>query len=98
MWNKYCKRHRPYVVKWNGGSHVWKDLLQARDFFNQEILWEPRECHTSVLHVHWTQLDALQYVLPISQLDATIFNQEICRHTKNILRDMHFAEDRVMPL
>ena len=63
---KYCKRHRPLVVKWNGGSQVWKDMLQFRYFIHQDILWEPREGNASVWFDKLTQFGALQYVLPIS--------------------------------
>ncbi|XP_049414633.1 uncharacterized protein LOC125877356 [Solanum stenotomum] len=66
IWNKYCKRHRPQVVEWRGGSQVWKLMLQARDFMDQEIWWEPRNGQCSVWFDNWTQLGALHYYLPIN--------------------------------
>ncbi|KAH0666513.1 hypothetical protein KY285_027719 [Solanum tuberosum] len=66
MWNKYCKRQRPQLVDWKRGSQVWKAMLQARDFFDQEIWWEPREGHTTVWFDNWTQLGALHFLMPIS--------------------------------
>ena len=101
MWNKYCKRYRPYVVKWNGGSHVWKDMLQAGDFSNQEILWEPRESMLAfgiIIGHNWKPCNMSYLSHIIHVMIATIFNEEVCRHTKNDLGDMHFAEERVKPL
>ena len=49
MWKKYCKKHRPQVVEWNGGLEVRQSMLQARDFVDQEIWWEPKEGHASCL-------------------------------------------------
>jgi len=66
MWNKYCKRIRPQKVEWKGGSHIWKHMLQARDFFDQKIWWETRIGHTSLWYDNWIQLGALHSYLPIS--------------------------------
>ncbi|WMV35425.1 hypothetical protein MTR67_028810 [Solanum verrucosum] len=41
-------------------------MLQARDFFDQEIWWEPREGQASVWFDNWTQLGALHFLMPIS--------------------------------
>ncbi|KAG5613793.1 hypothetical protein H5410_013617 [Solanum commersonii] len=68
MWNKYCKRNRPQVVEWRGGSQVWKLMLLARDNFDQEIWWEPRCGHASLWNENWTQLGALHYIMPIDQV------------------------------
>lgn len=38
------------------GSQVWRAMLQDKDFFDQEIWWEPRKGHTSVWFHNWTQL------------------------------------------
>ncbi|KAG5595580.1 hypothetical protein H5410_036812 [Solanum commersonii] len=56
IWNKYCKRHRPQIVEWRGGSQVWKMMLHARDQMDQEIWWEPRCGHSSTWFDNWTQL------------------------------------------
>lgn len=65
VWSKYCKRHRPHVVEWNGGSQVWKFMLEARNQVDQEILWEPRYGNSSIWFDNWTKLGALHYYLPI---------------------------------
>ncbi|XP_060170729.1 uncharacterized protein LOC132601672 [Lycium barbarum] len=36
MWNKYCKRKIPTLVQWNGGSQLWKNMLEARDAIEHE--------------------------------------------------------------
>ncbi|WMV08231.1 hypothetical protein MTR67_001616 [Solanum verrucosum] len=41
-------------------------MLQARDFIDQEIWWEPRNGQCSVWFDNWTQLGALHYYLPIN--------------------------------
>lgn len=41
-WNKYCKRYRPQVIEWRGGSQVWKMMLMTRKSFDQEIWWVPK--------------------------------------------------------
>lgn len=66
MWNKYCKRFRPQVVDWKGGSLTWKYMLKARDYFDQEIWWQPNSGKSSIMFDNWTQLGALYYYLPIS--------------------------------
>lgn len=48
MWNKYCKRHISQTVEWNGGSQVLKAMLQARNFFDQEIWWDIKEGYADV--------------------------------------------------
>ncbi|KAK6773729.1 hypothetical protein RDI58_028967 [Solanum bulbocastanum] len=61
MWTKYCKTHRPQMVEWSGGSQTWKLMLQARDFYDQEIWWETKEGNASVWFDNWTQLGALHF-------------------------------------
>ncbi|KAG5631408.1 hypothetical protein H5410_003125 [Solanum commersonii] len=39
---------------------------QARDFMDQEIWWEPRNCQCNVWFDNWTQLGALHYYFPIN--------------------------------
>nr|XP_016436744.1 PREDICTED: uncharacterized protein LOC107762858 [Nicotiana tabacum] len=31
MWNKYCKKELPTMVHFRGGSHVWRQMLNARE-------------------------------------------------------------------
>ncbi|WMV59135.1 hypothetical protein MTR67_052520, partial [Solanum verrucosum] len=80
MWNKYCKRHRPQVVEWRGGSQVWKYMLQARDDMDQEIWWEVRNGHSSIWYDNWTQLGSLNYWLPISHSIDENFEEETFQH------------------
>nr|XP_009787216.1 PREDICTED: uncharacterized protein LOC104235200 [Nicotiana sylvestris] len=40
MWNKYCKKEIPMVVQFRQGSHVWRQMLNAREEVEHEILWE----------------------------------------------------------
>lgn len=42
-------------------------MLEAKYCFDQMIWWEPRSGTSTVWFDNWTQLGALQYVLPISQ-------------------------------
>ncbi|XP_075087488.1 uncharacterized protein LOC142169519 [Nicotiana tabacum] len=37
MWNKYCKKELPIVVHFRGGSHVWRQMLNAREEVEHEI-------------------------------------------------------------
>nr|XP_016475728.1 PREDICTED: uncharacterized protein LOC107797360 [Nicotiana tabacum] len=37
MWNKYCKTELPTVVHFRGGSHVWRQMLNAREEVEHEI-------------------------------------------------------------
>ncbi|MCD7451187.1 hypothetical protein HAX54_009915 [Datura stramonium] len=41
MWNKYCKKEIPALVKWKGGSQLWKKMLEVRDEVDRKIWWEP---------------------------------------------------------
>lgn len=66
MWSKYCKRIKPQKLEWKGGSLVLKLMLQARDLFDQEIWWETRIGHISLLYDNWTQLGAPNFYLPIT--------------------------------
>ncbi|XP_055803989.1 uncharacterized protein LOC129873024 [Solanum dulcamara] len=73
MWNKYYKRYRPQVVKWKGGSQVWKMMLQARDNIDQKIWWEPMCGQASLWFDNWTQLGTLYDIIPTNQdLDPTL--------------------------
>ncbi|XP_060202636.1 uncharacterized protein LOC132631055 [Lycium barbarum] len=64
MWIKYCKRHSPQTVQWNGGSQVWKAIIEARDNREQEIWWEPRSGTENVWFDNWTKLGALYHIIP----------------------------------
>ncbi|XP_075086412.1 uncharacterized protein LOC107828724 [Nicotiana tabacum] len=66
MWNKYCKKEPPTVVHFRGGSHVWRQMLNAREEVEHEIeVAELRQGET------WD--DQL--------LDQT-FNEEIAEHIR----------------
>ncbi|XP_075099054.1 uncharacterized protein LOC142175943 [Nicotiana tabacum] len=63
MWNKYCKKELPIVVKFRGGSHVRRRMLEAREEVDHEILWEMKRGSTNVWHENWTGLRALYHVV-----------------------------------
>ncbi|XP_075091557.1 uncharacterized protein LOC142171757 [Nicotiana tabacum] len=66
MWNKYCRKEPPTVVHFRGGSHVWRQMLNAREEVEHEIeVAELRQGET------WD--DQL--------LDQT-FNEEIAEHIR----------------
>nr|XP_016490602.1 PREDICTED: uncharacterized protein LOC107810356 [Nicotiana tabacum] len=64
MWNKYCKKEIPMVVQFRQGSHVWRQMLNAREEVEHEILWELNSGKTNIWHENWTRLGALYHVLP----------------------------------
>ncbi|XP_075095162.1 uncharacterized protein LOC142173464 [Nicotiana tabacum] len=64
MCNKYCKKELPIVVHFRGGSHVWRQMLNAREEVEHEIVWELKSGTTNIWHENWTGLDALYHVLP----------------------------------
>jgi len=66
MWNKYCKKCRPQIVEWKGGSQTWKYMLQARDSIDKEIWWQPNNGSSSIMFDNWSQIGALLYCLPVS--------------------------------
>ncbi|KAG5610451.1 hypothetical protein H5410_021732, partial [Solanum commersonii] len=78
---EYCKRQRPQLLDLKRGSQVLRDMLQARDFFDKEIWWEPREGHASVWFDNWTQLGALHFFMPISiSKEALLVQKEDIKH------------------
>lgn len=60
--------HRPQIVDWKGGLETLKYMLEAREYFDQEIWWEPRNGHASTCYDNWSKTGALFYVLPISKV------------------------------
>ncbi|XP_075095490.1 uncharacterized protein LOC142173745 [Nicotiana tabacum] len=64
MWNKYCKKEPPTVVRFRGGSHVWRQMLNAREEVEHEIVWELKSGTTNIWHENWTGFGALYHVLP----------------------------------
>ncbi|XP_070041117.1 uncharacterized protein [Nicotiana tomentosiformis] len=64
MWNKYCKKELPTLVYFRGGSHVWRQMLNAREEVEHEIVWELRSGTTNIWHENWTGLGALYHALP----------------------------------
>jgi len=93
MWNKYCKRHRPQLVEWNGGSQTWKFMLEARDCIDQQIWWEPKCGHSSVWFDNWTQLGALYYYLPVSHSNNFDFDE-----VNQLMIQGHWNEDLMLQL
>lgn len=39
-------------------------MLEARDYVDQEIWWEPKNGHTNIWHGNCTQIGALRFFLP----------------------------------
>ncbi|XP_075084826.1 uncharacterized protein LOC107774618 [Nicotiana tabacum] len=64
IWNKYCKKELPTVVHFRGGSHVWRQILNAREEVEHEIVWELKSGTTNIWNENWTGLGALYHVLP----------------------------------
>ncbi|XP_075084856.1 uncharacterized protein LOC142168095 [Nicotiana tabacum] len=63
IWIKYCKKELPTVVHFRGGSHVWRQMLNAREEVEHEIVWELKSGTTNIWHENWTELCALYHVL-----------------------------------
>lgn len=96
-WNKYYKRHAPQVVEWKGGSQTWKYMIEARNYVDQEIWWEPKSGNANIWYDNWRQLGALHYYLPVSNRGDHQFedvNQLVYngRWNPNLL-DMLFPEE-----
>nr|XP_016445527.1 PREDICTED: uncharacterized protein LOC107770706 [Nicotiana tabacum] len=64
MWNKYFKKKIPKTVQFRGGSHIWSQMLNARQEVEHEIWWEMKDGTTNILHENWTGLRALYHFLP----------------------------------
>lgn len=56
MWNKYCKKITPTLVKWKGGSHLRKKMLENRSVLENVIWWEPKSGTANIWFDNWTQL------------------------------------------
>ncbi|XP_060200486.1 uncharacterized protein LOC132628738 [Lycium barbarum] len=93
MWNKYCKWQIPTLVGWNGGSQLWKKMLEARNDFEHAIWWEPRNGSSSFWFDNWTGIGPLVKLIPAGfQLNEDIeevnevmthgtWNFELLHHT-----------------
>ncbi|XP_070031692.1 uncharacterized protein [Nicotiana tomentosiformis] len=90
MWNKYCKKEPPTVVRFRGGSHVWRQMLNAREEVEHEIVWELKTFpYDHVLPEDFPINEGLQEVAELWQgetwydqlLDQT-FNEEIAEHIR----------------
>ncbi|XP_075087578.1 uncharacterized protein LOC142169594 [Nicotiana tabacum] len=64
IWNKYCKKELPTLVHFRGGFHVWRQMLNAREEVEHEIVWELKSGTTNIWHENWTGLGAFYHVLP----------------------------------
>ena len=76
-------------------------MLQARDFLINKFCGNQEKVMLvfgMIIGHNWKpcSMSYLSHIIHV--MIATIFNEEVCRHTKNDLGDMHFAEDRVKPL
>lgn len=42
MSQKYCKKLNPIVVPWRrNDSHIWRKMIECRDYIEHQILWQP---------------------------------------------------------
>ncbi|XP_070018000.1 uncharacterized protein [Nicotiana sylvestris] len=54
----------PMVVQFRWGSHVWRQMLNAREEVEHEILWKLKSGTSNIWHENWTGLGALYHILP----------------------------------
>ncbi|XP_070051025.1 uncharacterized protein [Nicotiana tomentosiformis] len=52
------------MVHFRGRSHVWRQMLNAREEVEHEIVWELESGTTNIWDENWTGLGALYHVLP----------------------------------
>ncbi|XP_075087666.1 uncharacterized protein LOC142169669 [Nicotiana tabacum] len=97
MWNKYYKKEIPTKVQFKQGSHVRKQMLNAREHVEHEILWEMKSDTTNIWHENWIGLGALYQVLPPDfKIEENL--QEVAelrqgREWNGTLIDQNFLED-----
>ncbi|XP_070041628.1 uncharacterized protein [Nicotiana tomentosiformis] len=65
MWNNYCKKEPPTVVHFRGGSHVWRQMLNAREEVEHEIIIR-----------HWWYAQCCPKLKPLFQAIPAIINWE----------------------
>nr|XP_009615408.1 uncharacterized protein LOC104108129 [Nicotiana tomentosiformis] len=96
MLNKYCKKEIRTEVQFKQGSHVWKQMLNAREQLEHEILWEMKNGTTNIWHENWTGLGALYHVLPpdfsIEENLQEVAEQSQGREWNGTLIDQNFPE------
>ncbi|KAH0685787.1 hypothetical protein KY290_017323 [Solanum tuberosum] len=87
MWNKYCKKCRPQIVEWKGGSQTWKYMLQARDSIDQEIWWQPNndqeENSQLMIQGKWNE-ELLRHILLEGVADHIIKNIDIVQECEEM--------------
>lgn len=64
MWNKYCKKQRPTLAQWKGGTQLWKFMLLNREYLEEHIWWEPKGETVSIWYDNWTRLGPLYHLQP----------------------------------
>ena len=52
------------MVNFWGGSHVWRQMLNAREEVEHEIVWELKSGTTNIWHENWIGLCALYHIFP----------------------------------
>jgi len=55
MWNKYCKKMHPLLVKSSGASHVWRKMISMREEVEHDIWWQLKVGNSSFLFDNWTR-------------------------------------------
>lgn len=64
MWNKYCNKEIPILVKWRIDSKVWYKMLEAREACEHKFWWEVRKGTSNVWYANWTKLRVLYHLVP----------------------------------
>ncbi|XP_060194951.1 uncharacterized protein LOC132624144 [Lycium barbarum] len=62
MSNKYLKKTNPILVPWKKGSHIWRNMLQARDLIDHEIWWQLRIGFLLLWFDNWVGLGPLCFL------------------------------------
>ncbi|XP_060211853.1 uncharacterized protein LOC132639425 [Lycium barbarum] len=63
MSNKYLNNNNPILVPWKKGSHIWRKMLQAKDFIDHEIWWQLKMGSSLLWLDNWTGLGPLYFLI-----------------------------------
>lgn len=64
MSQKYCKKFYQLVVPCRHGSHVWRKMLECRNFNEHQLLWHPKMGSSLFWFKNWTGLSGLYFATP----------------------------------
>ncbi|XP_070010520.1 uncharacterized protein [Nicotiana sylvestris] len=72
---KYCKKLNAVIVPLKRGSHVWRKMLECRDFIEHQIYWKLRMGSALFWFDNWTEMGALFFQVPAEfGIDEDIHN------------------------